>query len=158
MVLSRRRCARKFASSSTSYYYGLPGRMIVSLFTHHLRTGKEFCITKFRLLLVHFSCYHILNFWWCRIRKGQRIMVPVGLINRDKFIWGEDSTEFKLVLFSISYSRLVIFKWRSLFLARSVGRIFRMLLHLSLASGQTYWHSLEVLDLVSVIDLHLWSK
>ena len=33
-----------------------------------------------------------------------------------------------------------------------------MLLHLSLGSGQTYCHSMEVLELVSVFDLHLWSK
>ena len=26
-------------------------------------------------------------------------MIPVDLINRDKSIWGEDATEFKLVLF-----------------------------------------------------------
>ena len=26
-------------------------------------------------------------------------MVPIALINRDKSIWGEDATEFKLVLF-----------------------------------------------------------
>ena len=32
-----------------------------------------------------------------RIRKGQAIDVPIFLINRDKSIWGEDSTEFKLV-------------------------------------------------------------
>jgi len=30
-----------------------------------------------------------------RIRKGQSIMIPICLINRDKSIWGEDSTEFK---------------------------------------------------------------
>jgi len=29
-----------------------------------------------------------------RIRKGQSIMVPIAVINRDKLIWGEDSTEF----------------------------------------------------------------
>lgn len=30
-----------------------------------------------------------------RIRKGQSILVPIALVNRDKLIWGEDSTEFK---------------------------------------------------------------
>jgi len=30
-----------------------------------------------------------------RIRKGQSVMIPICLINRDKSIWGEDSTEFK---------------------------------------------------------------
>ncbi|KAF8816768.1 cytochrome P450 [Phlegmacium glaucopus] len=30
-----------------------------------------------------------------RVRKGQSITVPIFFINRDKSIWGEDSTEFK---------------------------------------------------------------
>ncbi|KAF8809591.1 cytochrome P450 [Phlegmacium glaucopus] len=30
-----------------------------------------------------------------RVRKGQSIAVPIDLVNRDKSIWGEDSTEFK---------------------------------------------------------------
>jgi len=29
------------------------------------------------------------------VRKGQRIMIPIFLINQDKSIWGEDSKEFK---------------------------------------------------------------
>ena len=33
-----------------------------------------------------------------RVRKGQSVMIPIGLINRDKSIWGEDATEFKFVL------------------------------------------------------------
>ncbi|KAF8802410.1 cytochrome P450 [Phlegmacium glaucopus] len=30
-----------------------------------------------------------------RVRKGQTIVAPIDLVNRDKSIWGEDSTEFK---------------------------------------------------------------
>jgi len=30
-----------------------------------------------------------------QIRKGQSVMVPITLINRDKSIWGEDAAEFK---------------------------------------------------------------
>ncbi|KAF8802406.1 cytochrome P450 [Phlegmacium glaucopus] len=30
-----------------------------------------------------------------RVRKGQLIMAPIVLVNRDKSIWGEDSAEFK---------------------------------------------------------------
>jgi len=30
-----------------------------------------------------------------RVRKGQAVMIPIALINRDKSIWGEDATEFR---------------------------------------------------------------
>ena len=47
--------------------------------------------------------------WWYRIRKGQSIMIPINLINRDTSIWGEDATEFKLVLFFY----FLYFQWLS---------------------------------------------
>ena len=30
-------------------------------------------------------------------------MIPIAVINRDKSIWGEDATEFKLVLFLLLF-------------------------------------------------------
>jgi len=30
-----------------------------------------------------------------RVRKGQRIFIPIAPVNRDKSIWGDDSMEFK---------------------------------------------------------------
>jgi len=56
--------------------------------------------------------YFIFSFLF-RVRKGQTILVPITLVNRDKSIWGEDSTVFKFVSFSIfvlnCYIRLVFF-------------------------------------------------
>jgi len=30
-----------------------------------------------------------------RVRKGQTMLIPILLVNRDKSIWGEDATEFR---------------------------------------------------------------
>ena len=34
-------------------------------------------------------------------------MIPINLVNRDKSIWGEDATEFKLVSFKFLFSFLI---------------------------------------------------
>ena len=41
-------------------------------------------------------------------------MIPIALINRDKSIWGEDATEFKLVLFFFPF----IFGYLTCFFSR----------------------------------------
>ena len=65
-------------------------------------------------------------------------MIPISLVNRDKSIWGEDALEFKLV---VSFQNFSFLNWLSdcffSLLGLSVGRIFRMLLHLSQEFGQT---------------------
>ena len=87
-----------------------------------------------------------------RIRKGQSVTIPIGLINRDISIWGEDAAEFKFVLLLILF--LIGYLTFS-FLDRSVGQIFRMLRLLYLESGRTFCRSLVDLELVSVLDFHL---
>ena len=117
---------------------------------------------RFGRLLIRFSHFHVIIFWslcgsrWYRIRKGQSVMIPVAVIHRDKSIWGDDATEFKLVLFLIS----LLFSYPTCFflLDLSVGRMFRMLPLLFLESGRTCWHSMGDLELVSVFDFHLWSE
>ena len=116
---------------------------------------------KFGKLLNRFSQYVLIfmrESGRYRIRKGQSVMIPINLINRDKSIWGEDATEFKLVLFlfSLLFGYSTCFFFSSLDL--SVGRIFRMLPLLFLESGRTFCHSLGDLELVSVLDFHLWSE
>ena len=63
-------------------------------------------------------------------------MIPIAVINRDKSIWGEDATEFKLVFLILDFI-LVIRPAFFFFLDLSDGRIFRMLPFLSLESGRT---------------------
>ena len=87
-----------------------------------------------------------------RIRKGQSVTIPIGLINRDISIWGEDAAEFKFVLLLILF--LIGYLTFS-FLDQSVGQIFRMLRLLYLESGRTSCRSLVDLELVSVLDFHL---
>ena len=38
-----------------------------------------------------------------RVRKGQSVMIPINVINRDKSIWGEDAAEFMLVLLLVLF-------------------------------------------------------
>ena len=38
-----------------------------------------------------------------RIRKGQSVLIPISLINRDISIWGEDAAEFKFIVFLILF-------------------------------------------------------
>ena len=86
-------------------FYGRQGRMIASLLVSLSRTRKELSAMKFGKLLNRFSQYVLIfmcGSGWYRIRKGQSVMIPINLINRDKSIWGEDATEFKLVLFLFS--------------------------------------------------------
>ena len=35
--------------------------------------------------------------FWCRVRKGQTLMIPILALNRDKSIWGQDALEFRSV-------------------------------------------------------------
>ena len=65
---------------------------------------------KFGRLLIRFLFRHYFLIF-CgdaddyRVRKGQSIMIPIIIINRDKSIWGEDADEFKVGLVSF----LVVF-------------------------------------------------
>ena len=56
---------------------------------------------KFGTLLIRFfTLLHSnlsLIFYQYRVRKGQTVMIPVAVINRDKSVWGEDTAEFKWV-------------------------------------------------------------
>ena len=87
-----------------------------------------------------------------RIRKGQSVLIPISLINRDISVWGEDAAEFKFIVFFIVF--LIVYL-TFFFLDRSVGQIFRMLRLLYLESGRTFCRSLVDLELVSVLDFHL---
>ena len=31
----------------------------------------------------------------CSLKKGQTVIIPIGTINQDEAIWGEDAKEFK---------------------------------------------------------------
>ena len=91
-----------------------------------------------------------------RIRKGQSVTIPIGLINRDISIWGEDAAEFKFVLLLNLFLIVFLIDYLTFsFLDRSVGQIFRMLRLLYLESGRTFCRSLVDLELVSVLDFHL---
>ena len=37
------------------------------------------------------------NLLFCRVKKGQTLLIPILALNRAKSIWGEDSLEFKCV-------------------------------------------------------------
>ena len=91
-----------------------------------------------------------------RIRKGQSVLIPISLINRDISIWGEDAAEFKFIVFLILF--LIVYLTFFFFLDQSVGRIFRVLPFLFLEFGRTFCHSLVDLELVSVLDFHFWSE
>ena len=69
--------------------------------------------------------------------------------------------KFKLVLFWSSFFIVYptcFFFFALLLLDLSNGKIFQPLPLLFLESGQTSWHSLGDLKLVSVIGFHLWSE
>ena len=82
-------------------FYGRQGRMIASLLVNHSQTRKELSVMKFGTLFIWFSRYILIlcgsRFGCYRVGKGQSIVVPISLINRDKSIWGEDAATFKFV-------------------------------------------------------------
>ena len=43
------------------------------------------------------------NLLFCRVKKGQTLLIPILALNRAKSIWGEDSLEFKCVLSGIFF-------------------------------------------------------